>query len=176
MNQIDNQNQSQAQIQAKTQAKTQAQNQTSDQDTGRSPQTQTIYRILDANLDRAREGLRVIEEWCRFGLEDRQLSAECKDLRQQLAQWHSAEIKAARNTPEDPGTNQSHAQEERRLNIESVLSANCSRIQEALRVLEEYSKLIDPQMAKSFKQTRYRAYTLETQINQVSQFNHAPPN
>ncbi|MFM9157223.1 MAG: thiamine phosphate synthase, partial [Dolichospermum sp.] len=28
---------------------------------------QTVYRILDANLDRAREGLRIIEEWCRFG-------------------------------------------------------------------------------------------------------------
>jgi thiamine-phosphate pyrophosphorylase len=136
----------------------------------RSPQTLTIYRILDANLDRSREGLRVIEEWCRFGLEDGSLSAQCKDLRQELAQWHSPEIKAARNTPTDPGTSQSHSREERRLNIESVLSANCSRIQEALRVLEEYSKLIDPAMAKAFKQIRYRTYTLETQINAVSQF------
>jgi thiamine-phosphate pyrophosphorylase len=40
-----------------------------------------IYRILDANLDRAREGIRVIEEWCRFGLQNSQLTDLCKQLR-----------------------------------------------------------------------------------------------
>jgi len=63
-----------------------------------------ILRILDANLDRAREGLRVIEEWCRFGLEDGILSEECKRLRQEIAQWHTDRLKAYRDTPHDPGT------------------------------------------------------------------------
>jgi thiamine-phosphate pyrophosphorylase len=170
VSQIDHQSQTQTGNQAANQAN-QASN-FSDQKIGRSPQPHlTICRILDANLDRAREGLRVIEEWCRFGLEDGSLSAQCKDLRQELAQWHSPQIKAARNTPDDPGTSQSHSREEKRLNIESVLSANCSRTQEALRVLEEYGKLLDPAMAKAFKQIRYRTYTLETAIGKASQFN-----
>jgi hypothetical protein len=59
-----------------------------------------VCRILDANLDRAREGLRIIEEWCRFGLNSVQLSGECKQLRQELASWHSPELRAARDTPE----------------------------------------------------------------------------
>ena len=40
-----------------------------------------IYRILDANLDRAREGLRIIEECCRFGLNHQLLAEECKKIR-----------------------------------------------------------------------------------------------
>ncbi|MFM7575911.1 MAG: thiamine phosphate synthase, partial [Microcystaceae cyanobacterium] len=47
-----------------------------------------IARILDANLDRAREGLRIIEEWCRFGWQEVTLAATCKQLRQELARWH----------------------------------------------------------------------------------------
>ncbi|MFM7887300.1 MAG: thiamine phosphate synthase, partial [Pseudanabaena sp.] len=72
---------------------------------------QTIYRILDANLDRAREAIRTIEEWCRFGLEDLELCDRCKQMRQELAQWHQEEFRRARNTPDDPATGLSHANE-----------------------------------------------------------------
>ena len=65
-----------------------------------SPQAAAIFRILDANLDRAREGLRIIEEWCRFGLDNGDLAAHCKDMRQTLAQWHSEQLRAARGYPE----------------------------------------------------------------------------
>ena len=64
-----------------------------------------LCRILDANLDRAREGLRTLEEWCRFGLENAELTALCKDLRQEVAHWHTADLRAARDTPGDPGNN-----------------------------------------------------------------------
>jgi thiamine-phosphate pyrophosphorylase len=50
---------------------------------------QIVYRILDANLDRAREGLRIIEEWCRFGLNNASMAGECKRLRQEVAIWHT---------------------------------------------------------------------------------------
>ena len=106
-----------------------------------------IYRILDANLDRAREGLRIIEEWCRLGLNHQPLAEECKQIRQGLAQWHSWELRQARDTPGDVGTDLSHPQEETRDTIEQLLQANLCRSQEALRVLEEYSKLYDPAMA-----------------------------
>ncbi|MEH1903172.1 MAG: thiamine phosphate synthase [Nostoc sp.] len=125
---------------------------------------QVVYRILDANLDRAREGLRIIEEWCRFGLNNAQLALECKRLRQEVAQWHTSELRAARDTPGDPGTELTHPQEEERASIKSVLQANFCRIEEALRVLEEYSKLYHPSMAKACKQMRYQVYTLESSL------------
>ena len=123
-----------------------------------------IYRILDANLDRAREGLRIIEEWCRFGINNQQLAQECKQLRQELAQWHSAELRQARDTPSDVGTELSHPQEEKRDSVNSLLQANICRTQEALRVLEEYGKLYQPQMSLICKQIRYRVYTLESNL------------
>jgi thiamine-phosphate pyrophosphorylase len=121
-----------------------------------------VCRILDANLDRAREGLRIIEEWCRFGLNSSQLSDECKQLRQELASWHTPDLRTARDTPGDPGTELTHPQEERRASLGTLLQANFCRVQEALRVIEEYSKLYNPSMGAAFKQMRYRVYTLES--------------
>lgn len=123
-----------------------------------------VCRILDANLDRAREGLRIIEEWCRFGLNSTQLTGECKQLRQELASWHSPELRAARDTPGDPGTELTHPQEQQRASLQQLLQANFCRVQEALRVLEEYGKLYHPKMGGAFKQMRYRVYTLESQL------------
>lgn len=125
---------------------------------------QAIYRILDANLDRAREGLRIIEEWCRFGLNNSSLAEECKKMRQELAVLHSWEIRQARDTPSDVGTELSHPREETRESIESLLQANLARIQEALRVLEEYGKLYSPEMVGICKSLRYRVYTLESHL------------
>ncbi|WP_017655255.1 thiamine phosphate synthase [Fortiea contorta] len=125
---------------------------------------QVVYRILDANLDRAREGLRIIEEWCRFGLNNVHLAGECKRLRQEVAQWHTAELRAARDTLSDPGTDLTHPGEEQRTGIKSLLQANFCRVEEAMRVLEEYSKLHNPNMGKEFKQMRYRVYTLESNL------------
>jgi thiamine-phosphate pyrophosphorylase len=126
--------------------------------------SQVVYRILDANLDRAREGLRILEEWCRFGLNNAQMALECKQLRQEVASWHRNELRAARDTLGDAGTELSHPQEEVRSGIKSLLQANFCRVQEALRVLEEYGKLYHPNMGKAFKQMRYRVYTLETNL------------
>ncbi|PMB39481.1 thiamine phosphate synthase [Fischerella thermalis CCMEE 5205] len=123
-----------------------------------------IYRILDANLDRAREGLRIIEEWCRFGLNNSQLTGECKGMRQELASWHTADLRAARDTLGDPGTELTHPQEEQRASIKSLLQANFCRVEEAMRVLEEYGKLYNPNMGKALKQMRYRVYTLESNL------------
>ena len=123
-----------------------------------------IYRILDANLDRASEGLRIIEEGCRLGLNHRSLAEECKQIRQELAQWHSWEVRQARDTPGDVGTELSHPQEEVRETIDQLLQANLCRSQEALRVLEEYSKLYEPRMAAACKQLRYRVYTIESSL------------
>ena len=123
-----------------------------------------LFRILDANLDRAREGIRTIEEWCRFGLNDEASTARLKDLRQQIARWHTPEIRLARDTPGDLGTALTHPQEASRSSLVEILQANFARVQEALRALEEYSKLHSLEMAAACKQMRYQLYTLDSQI------------
>jgi thiamine-phosphate pyrophosphorylase len=129
------------------------------------PQTQpAVCRILDANLDRAREGLRIVEEWCRFGLNSSHLTEACKQMRQELASWHTPEIRAARDTLGDVGTELTHPQEEQRASIQQVLQVNLCRVEEALRVLEEYGKLYHPDMGATFKQMRYQVYTLESNL------------
>lgn len=131
---------------------------------------QAVARILDANLDRAREGLRVLEEWFRFGLDSGDWSAECKEMRQALARWHSNPLRSARDTSHDQGTLIDHPDEFQRKDLEHVLQANCSRVQEALRVLEEYGKLaeirqlVPPGMAKICQQMRYRLYEIENEL------------
>ncbi|MGF1601420.1 MAG: thiamine phosphate synthase [Thermosynechococcaceae cyanobacterium] len=126
-----------------------------------------LYRILDANLDRAREGIRVIEEWCRFGLENQELANLCKHLRHELAQLHQPLFRQSRDTPNDLGTQLTHTQEQSRTSIDHIIVANLARVQESLRVLEEYSKLHDPAMAAACKQIRYQVYTLESRLNET---------
>jgi thiamine-phosphate pyrophosphorylase len=123
-----------------------------------------LFRILDANLDRAREGLRVVEEWCRFGLDDPALTGICKQLRQELGHWHRNEFRLARDTVGDVGTDLTHAQEKVRADIPAVLQANLCRVQEALRALEEYGKVYDPGMGAACKQMRYQVYGLESKL------------
>jgi thiamine-phosphate pyrophosphorylase len=123
-----------------------------------------VYRILDANLDRTREALRVIEEWCRFARHNQPEVEIIKNLRQSLASWHHPRLRQARNTPADVGTALTHEQEATRSDIHSVMVANFCRAQEGLRVLAEYSKLYDAQMAQAMKQMRYTVYSLESTI------------
>lgn len=123
-----------------------------------------IPRILDANLDRAREGLRIIEEWCRLGLNHAEMAEKCKKMRQDIARWHTDDLRLARDIPHDPGTTLSHPQEEARTSTDHLLQANLCRTQEALRVLEEYGKLYRQDMGSAFKQLRYQVYHLESQL------------
>ncbi|EAZ89439.1 thiamine phosphate synthase [Crocosphaera chwakensis] len=129
-----------------------------------------ISRILDANLDRAREGLRVVEEWCRLGLENSNWAENCKQMRQEIAHWHTSELRMSRDTPNDPGVQLSHPQEEKRESINQLLQANLCRVQEALRVLEEYGKLYDPKMGSACKKIRYQVYTLESELLQTDRY------
>lgn len=124
----------------------------------------SVRRILDANLDRAREGLRVLEDWCRFGLNHHDLTDKFKHLRQSLGQWHTPDLRAARDTPNDTGTAITHPQERIRTNVTQVLQANFCRVEEALRSLEEYGKIYHPDLATACKQWRYQIYGLESEI------------
>ncbi len=127
-----------------------------------------VLRIVDAAANRAREGLRAVEDFVRFVLDDRHLTECCKQLRHELTAILSAvpleHRLAARETRADVGTSLSTSGEERRASATAVFSANLTRLQESLRSLEEFGKLLDPGMAAALKQLRYQSYTLQRAV------------
>ena len=120
-----------------------------------------VARLIDANLDRAREGLRVVEDWCRFGLDREDLVVTLKDWRQRLGRLHQDRYKMARSTSTDTGAGLGHPAQLDRHSPRQVVAANCGRVQEALRVLEEYGRSIDAPLAKEAAAVRYGLYDLE---------------
>lgn len=123
-----------------------------------------IRRLLDANLDRAREGLRVLEDWSRFALDRTDLVAALKDLRQRLGRLHHSRYKLERDTAGDGGAGLGHPAQLERRQPAQVLAANAGRVQEALRVLEEFGRLEDPELAAEAAAIRYRLYDLEVEL------------
>ena len=128
-----------------------------------------IYRILDANLNRAREGVRVTEEVARLYFDDAIVSAKFKRLRHKLTQvakrhFDQKKLLSFRNSEKDVGADSMGSLEKKRADISAVIQANLRRSQEATRVLEEFGKLISPDSAKSFKKIRFKLYTLEQEI------------
>ncbi len=132
-------------------------------DPGARDQT-AIERLLDANLDRAREGLRVVEDWCRFGLGREDLVARTKDLRQRLGLLHDNRFKLARHTASDPAAGLGHPAQELRHNPTQVVAANCARVQEALRVIEEFGRGGEGPLAREAAAARYALYDLEVAV------------
>jgi thiamine-phosphate pyrophosphorylase len=128
------------------------------------PDSPTL-RILDAAANRAAEGLRVVEDYLRFVLDDRHLTSLAKQLRHDLtdevARIPAIDRHAARDTRSDVGTDVSTVSESMRMDLAAVAAASFKRLEQALRSLEEYSKLIDPGLAETFESLRYRTYTLE---------------
>jgi thiamine-phosphate pyrophosphorylase len=123
-----------------------------------------LYRILDANFNRAKEGLRVCEDLCRYVWDQRTLTRAFKDLRHELTEIlkriDALKVLQARHIQGDVGR-ASSISESKRNDINAVFGANCQRVKESLRVLEEVSKLIDPGIASKLKVLRYKVYALE---------------
>ena len=130
-----------------------------------------IYRILDANLNRAREGIRVAEDVARLYLNDESLSKKFKSLRHRITKIAQESFEADkllyfRNSEEDVGAKGMGKMEGKRKGLAGVVQANLRRAQEALRVLEEMGKLIKKGSAEKFKRVRFRIYTLEKEMGQ----------
>ncbi len=129
------------------------------------PVSLPLLRTIDANVNRAREGLRVLEEVARFYLDDAFLTELTKELRHQLEEActdvpTSLRI-VARNTLGDVGTNLTTSSEAQRIDVVNIITANAARVAEALRCLEEFGKLVSSRLAGEAKSLRYRLYTLE---------------
>ena len=131
----------------------------------RPPDRVSVMRIVDAAANRASEGLRVIEDYLRFVLDDRHLTSQCKGIRHELTAALEAiethERHAARETQADVGTQLSVPAEQARRDALAVAEANFKRVEQSLRSLEEYSKILRPKTAATLEQLRYRVYTLE---------------
>jgi len=130
-----------------------------------------VWRVLDANANRAREGLRVLEESARFILNDVRLAALAKDVRHELATALAPFVEFGamrlRDTPGDVGTALAGSGEYHRADCVDVVRASARRLTESLRALEEYGKLFDVALAQAVERVRYRAYELERQILHV---------
>jgi thiamine-phosphate pyrophosphorylase len=126
------------------------------------------YRVLDASANRAREGLRVVEDYVRFTLNDHFLSSELKNIRHGLADaliyLDEKILIHARETQHDVGTGISTANEGKRALLSEVAVANLKRIGEAFRSLEEFSKRIHAVVPRKIEKLRYTLYTLEKAI------------
>jgi len=123
-----------------------------------------LYRILDANFNRAKEGLRVCEDICRYIWNQRTLTSAFKDLRHELTTiimgLDIQKVLEARHIQGDVGRATS-VSEAKRKDMSAVFGANCQRVKESLRVLEEVTKLIDAGISSRLKILRYKVYALE---------------
>jgi thiamine-phosphate pyrophosphorylase len=129
-------------------------------------------RILDASLNRASEGLRVVEDYVRFVLDDAHLTGQLKRLRHDLAAAGGAlpvsDRHAARDTAHDVGTTVTTASETERADAWIVCVASFERLKQSLRSLEEFAKVADPKLGSRFEALRYRLYAIEAAVGRTA--------
>lgn len=119
-----------------------------------------LLRVIDANLNRLKEGIRVIEDIARYVRNDKELASSLKTLRHKCRIKPLDELLASRDSVNDV-LRPSVQSEMERTDIRSILIANYKRAQESSRVLEEMYKIVDPALSERFKYVRYELYTLE---------------
>lgn len=127
---------------------------------------EALYRVLDANLNRLREGVRVVEEIYRFVLEDETSAVTLKELRHELQSIEAVlgyeELLAARDSEGDMFAQGTLGKEIARADVTALFRANIRRAQEAARVLEEFLKLSKAaELSETAKKIRFELYTRE---------------
>lgn len=128
-----------------------------------------ILRIIDVNLNRSREGLRVCEEVARFILNNKALTKDLKNIRHRIQNIYGAfpqgwkAIVGARDSQADIGRHPSLIEMNRK-NIKDVFFSNMQRSKESVRVLEEFLKLIDSKLSNRFKRLRFDLYEIEKKV------------
>ena len=130
-----------------------------------------VFRIIDANFNRASEGLRVVEEYLRMILNDSHLTERCKAIRHELggllSESFRSQLSQSRNSSGDIGREIETDTEHVRSDPRDVLAANLKRIQQSLRAIEEFSKVLPNGPSRIIEQLRFNTYELEKTINGV---------
>jgi thiamine-phosphate pyrophosphorylase len=119
-----------------------------------------LERLIDANLNRLKEGIRVIEDIARYVYDDATLTHRLKSLRHQLQKAYNSDRLIYRDIENDI-QKETIQSELNRTSIDDLIIANFSRAQESSRVLEESFKLTDATLSELFKSVRYELYALE---------------
>ena len=122
-----------------------------------------IFRVIDANINRYKEGIRVVEDIYRYVYNNKQISSSLKNLRHIKLPIDIKELLSTRDSINDV-LKSSTKSEQNRETIEDIIIANLKRAQESARVLEEVFKLIDIKTSEVFKKSRYELYNMEKDI------------
>jgi thiamine-phosphate pyrophosphorylase len=120
-------------------------------------------RLIDANLNRLREGVRVVEDICRYIFNDKITASRLKTVRHLARIENYQELLESRDIKNDV-LKSSTSSEQSRENLTSILIANFKRAQESARVLEEFCKLLSAKESENFKYIRYELYDIEKSI------------
>ena len=124
----------------------------------------STFRIIDANLNRCREGLRVVEDFLRYVLNDGALYKKIRTIRHNTDKILRSEYTYIIGKRDSVGDSGRKLAETKSKKTSDIIAANFKRAQESLRVLEEYSKTVFPKASAEFKKQRYAAYNLEKAI------------
>lgn len=126
-----------------------------------------IYRIIDANLNRSREGLRVCEDISRFILSSSYITGQLKTVRHRISDIVKVSMKMnvkfleCRDSQADIGRCSQTTKEMKRRGSADIFMANIERVKESLRVLEEFFKLIDKKRSADLSALRFKVYEIE---------------
>jgi len=124
-------------------------------------------RLIDANLNRLREGIRVVEDIFRYIYNDKDTALKLKSLRHKARTDNYNELLETRDVKNDV-LRSSIKSEQNRDDLYSILIANFKRAQESSRVLEEFTKLSSIEDSENFKYIRYELYTLESVLIKIT--------
>jgi hypothetical protein len=120
----------------------------------------SLYRVIDANLNRLKEGIRVIEDIARYVKNNKELASKLKALRHQSRIDDLQNLLTSRDSINDV-LRPTVSSEMNRDSLEGIIVANYKRAQESSRVLEELYKIVQPELSENFKSLRYALYQLE---------------
>jgi thiamine-phosphate pyrophosphorylase len=122
-----------------------------------------LFRVIDANLNRLKEGIRVVEDIIRYKDNNKEVASKLKHLRHLAQTNDTLQLLHHRDSINDvlrPSTQS----EQQRGTLENILIANFKRAEESARVLEELYKLQEINISEKFKHIRYELYDLEKQV------------
>ncbi len=125
------------------------------------------YRIIDVNINRLNEAIRVIEDIVRLKLNNKKFSKNLKKMRhsiQKFSKKYYLTMLKNRDIKNDKSKFLNFKSEFKRVSILEILVANFKRMEESCRVLEEILKVENSEFSKIFKEMRFYAYTLEKNI------------
>jgi thiamine-phosphate pyrophosphorylase len=144
--------------------------------------TSPLLRLIDANTNRAREAMRMLEDLARFVLDDAELQSRLKSLRHEFTSALRADpaldpglLLASRDTAGDVGTRSHTPSEDVRTSTSDLAAANAARLTEALRAIEEAAKALPAlAVAHAIERIRYRAYDFERDLRLALPSGRAP--